>query len=106
MAAKQRSLRVRHVPQRTCIACRRVEAKRQFVRLVRVAENAVAVDPTGKQDGRGAYLCSERPCWDPALKRGAIERALRVELSAADRTMLDAYAAQLPDASSAEDAMN
>lgn len=106
MAAKQRSPRPRHVPQRTCIACRRVEAKRQFIRLVRVAEGNVVIDPTGKLAGRGAYLCAERPCWEAALKRGAIERALRVELTAADRTMLTAYADQLPDADSTEDAMN
>lgn len=106
MAAKQQSPRPRHVPQRTCIACRRVEAKRQFVRLVRVGDGNVIIDPTGKHAGRGAYLCNERPCWEAAFKRGAIERALRVELSAADRAMLTTYADQLPDANPVEAAMN
>lgn len=106
MAAKSPTPRPRHLPQRTCIACRRVETKRQLVRLVRVADDAVTIDPTGKRAGRGAYLCSEQPCWNAALKRGAIERALRVQLSAADRAMLEAYADHLPDADPTEDAMN
>lgn len=103
MAAKSQSLRPRHVPQRTCVACRRVEAKRQFVRLVRVADGAVIIDPTGKHAGRGAYLCAERPCWNAALKRGAIERALRVQLTDSDRAMLAAYADHIPDADTTED---
>ena len=68
----------KHVPQRTCIACRKVDAKRGLVRVVRLPEERVAVDPTGKRAGRGAYICKERGCWSTALKRKAIERALHI----------------------------
>ncbi|HAX26093.1 MAG TPA: DUF448 domain-containing protein, partial [Chloroflexi bacterium] len=54
--------RPRHVPQRLCIACREHDAKRTYVRLVRTPEGTVEVDPTGKRNGRGAYLCRRRSC--------------------------------------------
>jgi uncharacterized protein len=97
MAKQQTGARPRHVPQRTCIACRKVDAKRGLVRLVRLPEGRVAVDATGKKAGRGAYLCAERGCWDVATKRKAIERALKIDhLDDADREALHAYAASLP----------
>ncbi|MGB9633423.1 MAG: RNase P modulator RnpM, partial [Chloroflexaceae bacterium] len=67
--------RPKHVPQRTCVACRRTEAKRGLIRVVRDAEGRVTVDPTGKQKGRGAYLCHDPACWTAAIKRRALERA-------------------------------
>jgi predicted RNA-binding protein YlxR (DUF448 family) len=93
--------RVRHIPQRTCVGCRTVLAKRQLVRLVRsvtaTGEVQVRIDPTGKANGRGAYLHNRRSCWETALKSGALERALKVELSDADRAMLQAHGQQYSD---------
>ena len=97
MTGSQKGPRPKHVPQRTCIACRQSDAKRQLVRLVRTAERRVEVDPTGKRPGRGAYLCPLRPCWTQALKRQAVARALNVELLPEDRAALEAYAGTLPE---------
>lgn len=97
MAKHRQQPRPRHVPQRTCIACRKVDAKRGLIRLVRLPDGRVAIDPTGKRAGRGAYLCAERSCWEAALKRKAIERALKIErLHDDDRAMLEAHAQTLP----------
>ena len=99
--------RPRRIPQRTCIACRRVDAKRQLVRVVRTSTGGVAIDATGKIAGRGAYICADPACWNAALKRGAIERALRVTLTEADRATLHEYAQRLPEATeTTESAMN
>ncbi|NCC30476.1 MAG: YlxR family protein [Chloroflexia bacterium] len=70
--------KTRPVPQRTCVACRRTDAKQGLIRVVRNAEGQVVVDPTGRLNGRGAYLCPEITCWEVALKRHHLERALRV----------------------------
>jgi uncharacterized protein len=84
--------RVRHVPQRTCVACRRTDAKRGLIRLVRTPDGRAEVDPTGKHNGRGAYLCHSVPCWELAIKRRGLERALRVEpLSIENQRDLLAY---------------
>ncbi len=81
--------RVKHVPQRTCVGCRTVLAKRQLVRIVR-SPDGVLVDPTGKLAGRGAYLHDRRSCWEAGLK-GSLARALKVDLTAADRERLEAF---------------
>jgi len=84
------------VPQRTCVGCRTVLAKRQLVRLVRT-QQGVLVDPTGKRAGRGAYLHDRRACWDAALS-GTLAHALKVELTEADRERLQQFALTLNDA--------
>jgi hypothetical protein len=89
--------RPRRLPQRSCVACRTTAAKRELVRIVRLASGAVEVDPTGKKAGRGAYLCRRRACWDEALKRSRISKALRTALSEESRAALEAFAARLPN---------
>jgi uncharacterized protein len=71
--------RPKRIPQRTCIACRRTDAKRGLMRLVRDADGHVVLDPSGKRAGRGAYLCYDPACWEQALKRRGLERALRID---------------------------
>ena len=90
----------KHVPQRTCVGCREVLPKRTLIRIVRSVE-AVKIDPTGKMAGRGAYLHDRRSCWEAGL-RGSLARALKMELTPADRELLLAYAAKLTDAESGE----
>ena len=77
--APPRGSRPRHVPQRTCIACRQTGAKRGLVRVVRATDGSVAVDPTGKRSGRGAYLCHSPECWQAGLQRGLLPRALKID---------------------------
>src|SRR5438045_6513331 len=85
----------RHVPERTCVACRRQQPKRAMVRVVRTPLGAVALDPTGKASGRGAYLCRSAACWEGGLRRDALGRALKTGLGREDRAALEAYAAGL-----------
>jgi predicted RNA-binding protein YlxR (DUF448 family) len=66
------------------------------MRLVRDAEGHVALDPTGKRAGRGAYLCHDPACWDQALRRHGLERALRLDtLLPEDRAALEQTADSL-----------
>jgi predicted RNA-binding protein YlxR (DUF448 family) len=85
----------RHIPERTCAACRTQRAKRELVRLVKTADQTVKVDPTGKQPGRGAYLCRDPRCWSTALKRNTLSGALKTELRAEDRDALLQFARAL-----------
>jgi predicted RNA-binding protein YlxR (DUF448 family) len=95
-ATRQKGIRPRRIPQRTCIGCRMTSAKREFVRIVRTPDGRVEVDPTGKKPGRGAYLCRQRGCWEAALRRDQVGRALKTALSAEDRAALAAFGAALP----------
>lgn len=87
---------VRHVPQRTCIACRKEEGKRALVRIIRTPEQRVVVDPTGKANGRGAYLHPVRACWVKALKGATIRNALKVSPALDDVEALRAFGMGLP----------
>ena len=70
----------RKVSNRTCIACRCADEKRWFVRIVRTPDGHVEVDPTGKANGRGAYLCAKPECFDVARQRRRLDTALKVNL--------------------------
>lgn len=82
--------RLKRSPQRTCVVCRSTADKRALTRLVRTPENGVQVDPTGKLNGRGAYLCDNPACWDSALASDVLANALRATLSEADRARVRA----------------
>jgi hypothetical protein len=89
-------LRPRHIPQRTCIACREEQGKRTLIRVVRTPEQRVIVDPTGKANGRGAYLHNQRTCWEKALKGSTIGNALKITPAREDVEALRAFALALP----------
>jgi predicted RNA-binding protein YlxR (DUF448 family) len=93
--ARKAGRRVKHVPQRTCVGCRRVLPKRSLTRIVRTPQG-VQVDPSGKLPGRGAYLHDLKACWERGLK-GAVAHALKTELTEIDREVLQSYLANLPD---------
>lgn len=81
--AKKQPVRQRHVPQRTCVVCRQHFDKRRLTRIVRTPDAGVVVDPTGKRNGRGAYLCDQVACWDKALRQPAIlNQALNTQVNA------------------------
>lgn len=85
----------KHIPQRTCVACREVNEKRSLIRLVRTPDG-VAIDTTGRMPGRGAYLHDSKECWEKALKRGVLARSLKTELSQENMEMLQAFMDKLP----------
>jgi predicted RNA-binding protein YlxR (DUF448 family) len=85
-------VRPKHVPQRTCVGCRATSAKREFVRVVRTPEGSVEVDETGKRNGRGAYICARTECWEAALQKDRLGRALRTTVPSQAREELTSYA--------------
>ncbi len=93
----------KHVPQRTCVACRQVKSKRELIRVVRAPDGNIHVDETGKAHGRGAYLCRDRACWEKGIgqahhaKSGPLAHSLKVDLSEANRAVLLDYVRSLPD---------
>ena len=95
-------LKAKHVPQRTCIACRQTEAKRGLIRLVRTDQGQVEVDPTNRRAGRGAYLCPTQDCWETGLKKDRLEYALRTKISPQNRRQLAEFSHSLPWRASCE----
>jgi hypothetical protein len=94
MAKQKAQRRTKHIPQRTCVACREVQSKGTLVRVVRTPEG-VFPDPKGKMPGRGAYLHARRSCWEPGIHK-VLPAALRTELTDTDRQRLSEYFSALP----------
>ncbi len=81
---------IRRVPERTCIACRQSGGKRGFCRVVRTPEGELLVDRTGKRSGRGAYVHPVAACVREALRGDRLAKALRTQVTAADKARLEA----------------
>ena len=61
------------------------------MRIVRTPDGPLAPDPTGRANGRGAYLCNRVACWDGGLAKRALGRSLRVQVSDANLEALQNY---------------
>ena len=55
---------------------------------MRTASSDVIPDETGREAGRGAYVCRTGDCLDKALTKGALSRALKTPLSQETREAL------------------
>lgn len=74
-------MKVKKIPQRTCLGCRSVKPKKELVRIVRTPDGEVVVDPTGKKSGRGAYICPSLQCLESAFKGALLAQALEFEMT-------------------------
>lgn len=72
---------MKNIPQRSCVGCNTVRPKSELIRIIRTAEGEILYDPTGRMNGRGAYLCNDTACLDKAVKRRSLERSLKSEVS-------------------------
>ena len=85
------TMKAKHIPQRTCVACRKVKAKRELIRVVRTPSGNVEIDSRGKKAGRGAYLCRAPECWETGLMGSRLERTLRISLTRENHEQLTKY---------------
>lgn len=70
------------VPLRKCIGCGEMKSKKEMIRIIKTTENAIVLDKTGKQNGRGAYICPNLKCLENARKSKGLERALKTAIPA------------------------
>ena len=70
----------RKIPQRQCVGCRTMKDKKALIRVVKTPEGEVVLDVSGKQSGRGAYVCPDSACLKKARKSRALERAFELTI--------------------------
>ena len=73
-------MKAKKIPMRTCIVTKEKCEKKDLLRIVRTPEGIVIVDPTGKENGRGAYLKKDIDVIKKAEKSKILERVLEVEV--------------------------
>ena len=68
---------VRKVPMRKCIGCQEMKSKKEMMRVLKTSEDEIILDTTGKKNGRGAYICFSKDCFEKAIKNKGLERSLK-----------------------------
>ena len=71
----------KHYPERMCVACRTMQPKKNLIRVVKTGDEKIFVDNSGKANGRGAYICNNKDCFNKAIKSRALNRAFKCEVS-------------------------
>ena len=73
-------MKVRKIPMRRCIGCMESFPKKELVRIVKNKENEIKLDLTGKQNGRGTYICRKSECFEKAVKSKRLLNSLEAEI--------------------------
>ena len=73
--------KTRKIPQRKCIVCGKLKDKNDLLRIVKNKEEGIILDPTGKKNGRGAYICKNETCINEAKKKRKLEKVFKTEIS-------------------------
>lgn len=75
--------RKRKIPQRKCVVTNELRPKSEMIRIVRNKEGEVFVDPTGKQNGRGAYLTIDSDVIEKAEEKGVLNQVFKTKIDPA-----------------------
>lgn len=73
-------MKAKKIPMRTCVITKEKCEKRDLLRIVRTPSGDVIVDPTGKANGRGAYLKKDVEVINKARASKILERILEVNI--------------------------
>ena len=73
-------MKVKKIPQRTCVVTQEKYDKKDLIRVVKTPLNEVVIDLSGKINGRGAYLKKDLEVIEKARKSKALERHLEIEI--------------------------
>ncbi|MBW1667563.1 MAG: YlxR family protein [Deltaproteobacteria bacterium] len=63
-----------HIPQRMCVVCRLKQDKKNLVRFVLDPEGRLIRDDTGKEPGRGIYVCPSNSCLEQMSSKKFVSR--------------------------------
>ena len=70
------------VPMRQCTGCRQLKGKKEMIRVLKTADTGeILIDPTGRKNGRGAYICMNSECLEAAVKNHGLERSFKCSIS-------------------------
>ena len=62
---------------RKCIGCGEMKSKKEMMRVLKTTDEEFVLDATGKKNGRGAYLCFSKECFEKAVKGKGLERSFK-----------------------------
>lgn len=65
------------IPLRKCVGCEEMKNKKEMMRVLKTEDGDFIIDTTGKKNGRGAYLCFSKECFEKAVKNKGLERSFK-----------------------------
>ena len=68
------------IPLRQCVGCHESKSKNELIRVIKTPEENVVLDATGRQNGRGAYICPNMECLKKAIRSKGLDRSLKVTI--------------------------
>lgn len=71
---------MKKIPMRTCIVTKEKLPKNELIRIVRTPLKEVAIDKTGKVNGKGAYLKKDKEVFLKAKNSKLLNRYLEIEV--------------------------
>lgn len=74
-------MKQKKVPLRKCIVTNEIKPKKELIRIVRTPDGTVEYDPTGKKNGRGAYISHSKECFEKAKKKDILSKHLNVKVT-------------------------
>jgi predicted RNA-binding protein YlxR (DUF448 family) len=72
---------MKKIPQRSCVFCRKKKDKNKLYRIVKTKDGNIFFDPSGKSNGRGAYVCDSQECLELLNDKKNINRMFKTEVS-------------------------
>jgi predicted RNA-binding protein YlxR (DUF448 family) len=73
-------LNQKKTPRRQCIGCGQQKDKKELLRILKTPDGDFVVDPTGRMNGRGAYICPGAECFQKARKGKGLERSFKMAI--------------------------
>ena len=63
------------------MGCNSKKDKNELIRIVKNKQNEISIDKTGKQEGRGAYICKDVKCLEKAVKSKRLEKSFEMKIN-------------------------
>lgn len=57
-----------------------MKSKKELIRILKMQDETILIDATGKKNGRGAYICADMGCLEKAIKSKGLERAFKMNI--------------------------
>ena len=71
-----------------CVCCREMKPKKSMLRIVKSGDE-IALDLTGKKNGRGAYICDSAECVKKLRKQKVLNKVFSADVSDAVYTGIE-----------------
>ena len=62
---------------RKCIGCNEFKERNELIKLTKIKNGEVIINPNSKIFGRSAYLCYNQSCIESAFKKSKLNKALK-----------------------------